>query len=91
MAIIPQPGRILVKLPVSEFGHIPVTPKPHDSLTHGVGLALDESDVEQYGHFIGRTLFWRLYKDDARITKELCLIDLTDIMGYDDASTGSPD
>jgi len=92
--IEPSVGTVLVKLAVSEHGDIPVPEKNHDSITNGTILAVHPDDKEKYGDLVGRTGYWRLYKDDLRIdarvgAEKLCLIEIKDILGssYEDTSS----
>lgn len=78
--IQPEPGNVVVKLPVSEYGDIPVPEKQHDSLTWGTVVAISEADKDK-AYLMGRTAYWRKYKDDARLGDNLCLIEIKDIMG----------
>jgi hypothetical protein len=90
--VVPQPGVALVKLPVSDYGAIPVPERSHDSLTWGTVISLHEDD-KKYEYLIGRTAYWRKYKDDARVKGDdkLVFIEINDILGssYDDSHTNS--
>lgn len=79
ITIKPVEGVVVVKLPVSEFGDIPVAEKAHDSVTYGKVVAVNPVDSEAQ-QFMGTTVHFRKYKDDARIG-ELCLIEIKDILG----------
>lgn len=87
MIIEPNEGVVLVELPTSEWGNIPVPEKPHDSLTGGMIIAINPADSEKFGHWNGRMAHWRKYKDDARIKKNLALIEIKDILGTSYEST----
>lgn len=91
MSIIiePEPGNVLVQLPESEHGDLPVVKKEHDSLTWGTVIFVNVTDSEHYGYLLGRVAHWRKYKDDARLGGNLALIEIRDILGtsYDTSST----
>lgn len=83
----PFKGVVLVEL-LGEFGNIPTVVKEHTTLTSGTIIAVNKADEEEYGFLVGRTAYWRKYKDDARIGKNGCFIDIKDILGssYEDTS-----
>jgi hypothetical protein len=83
MAIVvaPEPGVAVVQLPTSEYGDVPVLTKAHDSLTYGMLLAVNEADQKNKGYLVGRTVYFRKYKDDARLTGNQALIEIKDILG----------
>ena len=82
----PMQGSVLAELATSEFGDIPVPEKQHDSTTWAKVMAVNENDKE-YLYLLDRTIFYRKYKDDARIPsviedkKKLVFIDIKDILG----------
>lgn len=79
ITIKPVKGVVVVKLPLSEFGDIPVPEKAHDSVTYGEVVSINPKDTDAK-EFMGTTVHFRKYKDDARIG-ELCLIEIKDILG----------
>ena len=82
MKIYPEPGVVLVQLAVSKYGDIPVVDKPHNSVTFGTVVQVNETDKDKQ-YLKGRTAYWREYKDDARVddAERLCLIEIKDILG----------
>lgn len=88
--IEPADGVVLVKLSTSEFGDIPVPEKAHDSMTHGIIVAVSRDNSILQEH-IGKLAFWRKFKDDARIPgkEKLVLIEVKDILGYGTDSSSS--
>lgn len=77
--IEPEEGVVLVLLPESEWGELPVVRKEHDSLTWGLVVAVNPGQPNK-AYLLGRNAYWRKYKDDARFGK-YALIDIKDIMG----------
>lgn len=69
--IEPAKGRLLVKLGASPYGDIPVPPKDYDSVTYGTIIKLHPDDMKEYGHWIGRVGYFKLYMDDLKVTDEL--------------------
>lgn len=87
----PTKGNILVELSASEWGDIPVPEKSHDSLTYGKVISVSKSEVEKNDWLVGRTAYWRKYRDDARIGENMCFIEVKDIMGTSYENTASTD
>ena len=79
-SIKPSRGVVLVDL-IPAFGDIPTVQKSHDSLTSGKVIAVNKYDEKD---LLGCTAFWRLYKDDARLPGNLALIEIKDILGYEE-------
>jgi hypothetical protein len=69
--IEPAKGRVLVKLGASLYGDIPVPPKDYDSSTYGLIIKVNPEDEKEYGKWVGRIGYWKLYKDDLKISDEL--------------------
>jgi hypothetical protein len=90
MTIEPEPGVVLVQLPESEHGNLPSVRKEHDSLTWGTVLAINEDDKDK-AYLVGRNIHWRKYRDDARVGKNMALIEIGDILGTSFESTASKD
>lgn len=80
-------GTVLAKLSASEYGDIPVPEKDYDSITWGTVVELNKDDAD-YDYLLGRQIYYRRFKDDARIAfdKTLVLIEIKDILGssYDE-------
>ena len=91
MIIEPTKGTVLVELGTSEWGDIPVPEKAHDSLTWGKVVAVNESETKEYGWMVGRNAHWRKYKDDARVDRTSCFIEIKDILGTSYENTASTD
>lgn len=94
MIIRPREGVVLVKLAASNYGDIPMPEKSYDSITNGVIVATNPKDTES-DFQVGDSGFWRLYKDDCRVTgdndEKLALINITDILGTADGTTNTKD
>lgn len=75
-AIKPEQGIVVVEFPMV----LPTVVKDHDSLTYGKVIAVNEKDVDK-AYLLGKTAYWRKYKDDARIDNDHALIEIKDIMG----------
>lgn len=82
MIVEPEPGVILVRLATSEFGDVPVPEKAHDSMTHGTVVAINPENKDR-AYLMGRTAYFRKYKDDARLFEDnkLALIEIKDVLG----------
>lgn len=89
--IEPRTGAVLVELAASNYGAIPLPEKSYDSITSGKIIAVsDEVSIPPLKEMIGKTGYWRLYKDDCRVEgpngEKQALIEIKDILGLSDAS-----
>lgn len=95
MNIEPQTGRVLVELATSNYGDIPMPEKSYDSITSGKIITVNTEDIVAgfQVDWVGRTGYWRLYKDDCRVEgpngEKLALIEVNDVMGLSGASQDS--
>jgi hypothetical protein len=92
MIIEPSDGVVLVELAASNYGDFQLPEKSYDSISYGVIVAI--SPVPGLAKdWIGRTAYWRMYKDDCRLTddndRKLALIEIKDILGTSYASNDS--
>lgn len=85
MIIEPFVGVVLVELPASNYGVIPMPSKSYDSITHGTVLAINPKDQDTWGHLVGRTVHYPTFKDDCKVKtddkRNLQLIPIKDIYG----------
>ena len=82
LVIEPMPDSVLVELN-GTFGNVPVGEK-YDTVPSGKIIAVNKEDGEKYGHLVGDTGYWNLFKDDCRIigTKPiLAFIETKHILG----------
>ena len=84
--IEPEQGRVLVKLGTSKYGDVPVPEKSYDTVNEGEIVAVNPDDEELYSRLVGRTAFFRDYKDELRVGElptgeKLALILINDIEG----------
>lgn len=90
MIISPSAGVVLVELAPSNYGNFRLPEKTYDSITSGTVIAVP-SDDEEHQAWVGRTAYWRAYKDDCRVPAEdgrkLALIEIKDILGTAYVST----
>lgn len=84
ITIEPEAGVVLVTFPQA----LPTIIKDHDSLTHALVIKINKEDSAKE-YLLGRTIYFRRYKDDARISNTHALIDITDIMGTSYENTDS--
>lgn len=83
MIIEPNQGVLLVKLPASEFGNIPVPDKAYASTTYGEVLYVHHTDKTKHGYLVGRTAYWDKFKDiKIPTTDNLAFVKVEDVMGY---------
>lgn len=75
MKIEPAEGVVLVELVKNKFS----IEKDHTTYTSGKILAGDVRHEGQIAH-------WRGFKDDARVGNNQCLIEIKDILGYENPS-----
>lgn len=67
-------------------GDIPKIEKSHDTSTCGIVVGVNP-DLELPNRLLGRMVYYRAYKDDARVGKDLALIEIKDILGVSDDTT----
>lgn len=86
--IEPEVGILLIQLASSKYGAISTDKKNYkDEPTFGKVIAVNPDD-ETNKRFMGRTVYYRQFKDDCRTGDDkLALIEVKDVMGSSDAST----
>ena len=75
----PQQGNVIVKIPTSEYGAVPVNVTTYHSVTWGEIIQLHPKDEEEYGYLVGKIGHWRKYADDILLPGGHSVIPISDI------------
>lgn len=60
----PMPGRVIVKIPDSEYGEVPTAKTVYHSVTWGEIVSVHPEDEQQYGYLRGLIGHWARFSDD---------------------------